>query len=253
MTISGKIFLAYKFQILGRLFFYTLAIYIFSQLWQSTGEIKSSILKVNVSDMIWYIAITEWGVLSEPYIYSRIQHDVKSGDITYHLLRPISYIHMILWEGLGTYLFNLFVFAVFGTIITGFISQSTSQLTGFIFVLFFLAIMSGALSLIIQTIIGLCAFWVGDVASFFMFYRMLMYILGGLLLPLNIYPIWLKSVAYLTPFPWMIYDRSKIIYTQNWSDCFTSFIGLLIWIGCFYPILTIIFKKFIKRIEIYGG
>ena len=83
IIISSKNFLNNRFQLAGRLFFYVLTVLIFSQLWSTVYNEERAIPQFSVSDMIWYITMTEWGVLSEPYIYSKIENDIKSGDIPF--------------------------------------------------------------------------------------------------------------------------------------------------------------------------
>jgi ABC-2 type transport system permease protein len=49
--------------------------------------------------------------------------------------------------------------------------------------------------------IGLLAFWLHDVAPVYWVWQKLMFVLGGLLLPLELYPAFIQRVAAFTPFP----------------------------------------------------
>ena len=52
-------------------------------------------------ELVWYLAITEWIVLSLPLVHLTIEQDVKTGDIAYRLPRPISYLGFRLAESAG--------------------------------------------------------------------------------------------------------------------------------------------------------
>lgn len=242
-----------RFQLLGRLFFYGLTILIFSQLWELVAHMKNIPFSIHPADMIWYIAVTEWGVLSEPYIHSRLENDIKTGDIAYFLLQPISYIAMRFYEGFGIYVVNLFIFGIFGMGIATFLSGSVAPVSFYLIPALILCILSGILSFFLQLIIGLSTFWFGEISGLALLYRKLTYLLGGLLFPLTIYPGWMQKLAYLTPFPWMICHRAEIIYTQNIKAVMDVFIMLSVWLLIMYCIVQILFRICLKRLAIHGG
>ncbi|MBW8308166.1 MAG: hypothetical protein K0M45_00740 [Candidatus Paracaedibacteraceae bacterium] len=253
ISISFKEFLRNISLINGRLFFFTITIVLFYELWSAAYGVDGHKDNINISNMVWYIAMTECGVLSEPYLYSKIEKDIKSGAISYYLLRPISYISLRFYEGLGVFLINLPFFWLSGIIIASFLSYAPFQFSGYFFISYLLCIMSAILSLLIQLLIGLSAFWLGDVFGLALIYRKLLYVLGGLLLPLDIYPEIISKIAYFTPFPWMLYHRAKIIYTHSFEDAIKTFAMLLSWSLMCSIALYFFFKKCNRRIEINGG
>ena len=58
-------------------------------------------IKATMRELLWYLAITEWVILSLPPIHLRIESDVRTGDIAYRLPRPISYLGSRLAEEAG--------------------------------------------------------------------------------------------------------------------------------------------------------
>ncbi len=253
MRLSFNSFFAARFQLLGRLFFYLLTVLIFSQLWTAALSINSDISYLSIGDMIWYITLTESAILSEPYLYSKIEADIKSGDIAYFLLRPLPYLTLRFSEALGTFLINFPFFLIVGIIMATFLSGKMMAFSGFFVLSLLFCVVSCVLSLLIQMIIGLCAFWLEDVSSIGLIYRKLLYLLGGLLLPLSMYPTVLQKLAYATPFPWMIYHRAALIYTHNLEEAFTTCCMLGVWILFACLILKVAFSICLKRIAVNGG
>ena len=51
--------------------------------------------------LVWYLAVTEWILLSAPPIHIEIQEAIRRGDVVYRLGRPVSYVGAEFAEGLG--------------------------------------------------------------------------------------------------------------------------------------------------------
>src|SRR5690606_25009617 len=68
------------------------------------------------------------------------------------------------------------------------------------------SIAAGAgLLLAVQIAVGVSTAWLGTARPLFFIVQKLMFVLGGLVLPLEAYPRALAAVAWLTPFPAMLY------------------------------------------------
>src|SRR3954454_16639807 len=77
-------------ELLGRMLFVPLILGVFNALWNVVGETGMPTSSAP-PDLAWYLAATEWIVLSPPLIYVEVQDDVRRGDIVYALPRPVSY------------------------------------------------------------------------------------------------------------------------------------------------------------------
>ena len=75
-------------ELLGRIFLYTMVVYLYSQVFCS---VKADL------NRLWYISVTEWIILSTSSVSFQIAQDVKDGRIVYFLLRPIHYILFFLF------------------------------------------------------------------------------------------------------------------------------------------------------------
>ena len=61
-------------------------------------------------------------------------------------------------------------------------------------------IVAGVVSVFFHAAIGCAAFWLQDASPVYWIWQKFNFVLGGLILPLSLYPEWLQKVAYLSPF-----------------------------------------------------
>jgi ABC-2 type transport system permease protein len=189
-------------ELYGRMAFFAVVLGVFSALWNAVAEAGMPIA-AEASTLVWYLAATEWILLSPPLIYVEIEGDVRRGDVEYHLVRPMSYLMAIAAQGVGTLAVRAPVLAVtaFGCAFA--FTWRVPAVDGFAYLL---PLGAGAMLLLLglYVLTGLCAFWLGDVAPLFWVWQKLLFILGGLMLPLSLYPEWMQRVAHFTPFPSML-------------------------------------------------
>lgn len=97
-TAIGKVtirnHMAYVVDFLVRSLFLLLILYIFIQLWQVTfnGEGSAMIAGYSFKQMIWYLIFTESMTIACPSLCTKVEEEVKSGDVAYKLTKPVSYI-----------------------------------------------------------------------------------------------------------------------------------------------------------------
>ena len=84
----------------GRALFFGVILGIFAELWRAIAE-SGMPVAASPTELVWYLAITEWIVLSVPGLHLTIEDDVRRGDIAYHLPRPVSYLASLLAQGIG--------------------------------------------------------------------------------------------------------------------------------------------------------
>lgn len=238
--------------VFGRVAFYAMILFIFSRLWEVVFE-QSPLAGLTQADMIWYLAVTEWALMSVPASFLEIEKDVRNGDIAYRLPRPISYLWAQIAEGLGNILVRMVILGVLGFAIAYlFLGELPRDVAWLLF-----AIPLGFLSMVAMLLahigIGLCAIWIHDITPVFWIWQKMLFILGGLMLPLTIYPEWLVAIAEWTPFYAMLYGVGQFAYTSDISIVVDVALKLLAWLAILLVVVSWIYRKGLKALNISGG
>jgi ABC-2 type transport system permease protein len=101
--------------------------------------------------------------------------------------------------------------------------------------------------------IGLVAFWLQDISPVFWVWQKLMFVLGGLMLPLALYPTFLQRLATLTPFPTLLAWPASFVLGPGTITAAALSGQLLIWSCVTGVALHAMFRRAVKELTINGG
>lgn len=237
---------------IGLSIFLIICLIIFSHLWQVVAA-RRGVVNLTAVELLWYIALNEWILISLPDIQEDMEEDLQSGRLAYLLPRPISYLGATLAEALGALAVNLIVL---GTISFLFVwwqmGMLPFQLSGVVFSIFF-AVFSGIVGVLFLMLIGISSFWIRDVAPIHWMFEKLLLMLGGLMLPLSIYPYWIQKLASFTPFPSILGDRSALALNFNLNAVTSLFMNLTFWAALALTLLFVLYRRGLKILNIEGG
>lgn len=224
---------------------------IFAYLWEVVAARKGA-LNLNANDLLWYIALNEWVLISMPHLQEDMDFDLKSGRLAYQLPRPISYLKATFFENAGKLSANMLVLGVVTVIFTSLRIGSMPSLS-VLLISIPLGMGAGLVGIGFYMFIGLTGFWLKDITPFSWIWEKFLFLFGGLILPLSIYPIWVQKIAYFTPFPIILGERSSIALSFTWSKVAIISAYLVFW-AFFVAILVLLaFRKGMKQLQIEGG
>lgn len=237
---------------IGRFVFYGLLLMIFSSLWTAVYEHETQ-SRAEAIDMVWYLALTEWVVLSVPLAYADIERDVKSGDIAYLLGRPVSYLSVKLFEAFGTLALRMLVLGVAGALMARLFSGGfPSNPTGLLLAVP-LCFVAGLLATITYTAIGFSAFWLQEATPVYWVWQKMSFVFGGLILPLSIYPAWLRQIALFTPFSFFLYRPAHAVVQADPGEALRTLLGQLAWGVVAVAVLKALYARGQKILQVNGG
>jgi len=244
--------LADRGALLGRLGFFAVILLIFSKLWEVVGE-RGALPGVSVRDLLWYLAITEWVMLSLPWIHLHIEADVRGGDIAYRLPRPISYLGGRLAESAGDFLLRALTLGAAGAGLAAWMVGGLPDDPRGLLLAIPLGLMAGWVGLCFHAVIGLCAVWLQDCMPVYWIWQKLAFILGGLLLPLEIYPAWLREIALWTPFSALMYGPGRMAF--GWQPEVAAVVAgkLLLWSVVSGGLLLWVYSRALRDLDVNGG
>ena len=184
---------------------YALVLAIFWQLWQATPLAELGRSDLTPARLLWYIAVTEWVVFASGLPYREIESDVRDGTIAAALTRPIPYAAATLAHWLGEAAYRLVALGAIGFAVawalTGTVAIASSSWPAIAVA----GVLGTVLVLLCQLAIGLAAVWAGAAAPLFWIWQKLLFVLGGMLIPLTLYPEPVRLVARASPFAAMLF------------------------------------------------
>ena len=184
-----------------------------------------------------------------------LSKEIKNGTVVKRCIRPVSFLSQSVAEMTGTLLPQLalnLIIASAGFLLFGrFLLVPSLQN-----IVLFLPCMAGALLLrilLIELCSLLCFYTTGYLGiswtrnAIFEFF-------SGALIPIVMFPGWLKIMAYMTPFPYMIQIPISILLGQELNvPLFQVYAVQFFWIGIFLALHGLFYKNIRKNLIIAGG
>jgi viologen exporter family transport system permease protein len=253
--------LTYRFNFLARAIFGLIPLIATLYVWRTIYSGKSSGSEVGtytLAEMIsYYLVVTIVDALTAVNEDDwQIAADIKDGNISQFLLKPINYLLYrlcLFFSGRLAYLavaalpLAIFVFSLrryfvlpgdWATLALFFVSVGLTALLQFF--------MSYAMAML--------AFWVLEVSTFIFILFAFEYIASGHMFPLDILPHWIAQLLFYTPFPYQMYFPVAV-YMGKISGA-GRVEGLLIqlaWVGISYGFAQFMWHRGMRKYSAVGG
>jgi len=222
------------FGMLARLAFFVLILSIFAAIFENTPVGEASVSGLTAAHLIWYLTITEIVVLAPGYPSRAIEVDIQSGDIAAGLLRPVSYGMGFIAEQCGTTLYRVLVMSVTGAG-TAFVLSGEWLIPLWALPMTLLAIILGCAMLVLVGLpVGYSCAWFGASGPAFLVWQKSLFVFGGLMLPLTLYPDALEAFARATPFAAILHAPASTVLPGFMARDFAGiFASQVTWLGLF--------------------
>jgi ABC-2 type transport system permease protein len=209
--------LAYSAVNVSRIIFMATVLYVFMRLWSVVyeGAGTDRLGGLTQTQMLWYLVATESILMSMPRLWYEVDQDVRTGSLAVQLVRPLSYVASHFGRSTGERLVRFAMNIVMGSIIAllfaGPIDFSATGLLMFLLVLpmAFVIDFFGAL------LVGLCAFWLESTQGIALIYSRLMMLLGGLMVPLDLYPDAVQPFLRALPFAAILHAPGRMLVAPS--------------------------------------
>jgi ABC-2 type transport system permease protein len=238
-------------ELIARMAFVAVILGVFSALWRAVGEAGMP-LGLDMSALVWYLAVTEWILLSPVPAYVEIEADIRRGDVAYQLARPASYLGAAMAQGVGALTVRAPAIAATCFVCAWAFTARVPDPRSFVFVVPF-AIAAMLLIHALYVVTGLAAFWLGDVSPLFWVWQKLLFVLGGLMLPLALYPQWMQRLASATPFPVLLAGPASFVLGDTRADAWMLAARLAIWTVIIASGAHLLFRRAARNLQLNGG
>lgn len=252
--------LVYRVNFLFRATFGLIPLIAMIMLWQTVygGKSSSQIGAYNLPQMIsYYLLVTIVDALTAVTEDDwQIATDIKDGNISQFLLKPIDY----LWYRLCLFGSGRLVYTVVAAVpVAVFVYSQREFFVGppdtWTLGLFVVSVvLTGLLQFLMSFTMALLAFWVLEVATFIFIMFAFEYLAGGHLFPLDIMPPVVTQLLSFTPFPYLLFFPISIYLGRVTGPAIAQ--GLLIqlaWVLIAYAIARLVWHRGVRKYSAAGG
>ncbi|MGH7162034.1 MAG: ABC transporter permease [Planctomycetota bacterium] len=233
---------------LARAVFFLVILLVFSRLWSAVAPAS-----IGAAHLLWYLALTEWVALSVPMVHLDIERDVRSGDIAYALPRPASYVGVKVAEALGATVARAALLGAAGLLWAYLLAGGWPSDPRGLLLALPACLLACAVSVLLHASIGVSAFWLQDASPLYWVWQKLTFILGGLLLPLEFYPRWLRSLAGWTPFSALLHGPGSLAFGLDSARAAWLAGRLALWGVLAAALLAWVYRRGLRVLDIHGG
>jgi ABC-2 type transport system permease protein len=246
---------AYLGEVATRFIFLGVVLYIFLQLWRVTyTETGAEQLGgFTLAQMLWYLAMTEALTLSRPNVGGEVDQDVRTGALAVQLIRPLSYPLYRLWTNLGERAVRFGMNAAVGALIV-LLFVGPIPFTPAGLALFALSLpLAFVLDFLGLFLVGLFAFWMEDTSGLRLIYSRVVMILGGMLLPLELFPPAVQPLLRGLPFASIVYGPARLFVRPDAAFLAGLLVRQGIAILLFALAVALVYRAALQRISANGG
>jgi ABC-2 type transport system permease protein len=202
------------------------------------------------AQLTWYLATSEAvTVCLNSRMIERIGDEIADGSVAVEMLRPASMLGMRLCTELGACLPRLGACALAGFVLATITTDSGPSATALLLTVPAL-LLAVACNLVGQHAVAAAAFWLRDAHSTWFLYQKLVFILGGMLIPLELLPSALRTVCFVLPFAAMAYVPARLAsgHVEPWLLALQ-----LGWLAVLAIGAIAAFRAGQRRLEVVGG
>jgi ABC-2 type transport system permease protein len=197
--------LSERLLLLGSFLTYATIVLAYSAVFRAVGSASVAAHGLTQANLIWYMGLTEFVVFcTSTFQYREFAHEIQSGEIDLLLVRPCPVWIVKLGDGSGRFLARLLVLAVPCLALTGVVAGQAFPGAASLLAALLSALLASPLLTASFFMAGASCLWVRQAEPVFWIWQKSLFLLGGLLWPLSIYPPAVRLLAWLSPFPAMM-------------------------------------------------
>lgn len=198
-------------ELVGRALFYGVIVGVLTSLWRAAAATNGgAIVGYDATAITWYLVFSEAAVNGTKFrMIEQIGTDIGTGAYLAEMLRPVRGVSFRIASEIGDGVVRLSAMLAMGLLLAAVIAGAPHDPTSFLLALAaaFLAIVCNICA---QHAFAAMAFWQHEAKGAWFLYQKLVFVLGGMLLPLEIFPPWLESAAWVAPFWTMSYAPARL-------------------------------------------
>lgn len=250
--LGGRGVWTQKAALLSAFGFYCILVGLWASMWHLADPARLAQAHMTYAQAVWYGAAGELITFALAQFYRDIEDDIQGGQMTVHLLRPVGYAGLAGADRYGQALMRTFLLGI-GAAIYAFVLTGTCPLTPLgAFALVILGAAGIFLWLVIQMMIGLGAGWLSSMRPVYMITQKVLFVLGGMIVPVSLFPAHWQVAAWTTPFPAVLYAAGSVVLDPSPGHVARMLALQGCWIAVMLVLLIAMLRAFERRLIVKG-
>jgi ABC-2 type transport system permease protein len=231
--------------------FYLAVVSVLSSLWRTaTAANGGAVAGYSATALTWYVATSEAATVSlNIRLIEETGQEIASGAVAVELLRPASMLAIRVASEIGRALPRLAACVVAGVAFACIAVGRPPRLAACALAAPSL-VLAVACNLVAQHAFAAISFWVRDARSTWFLYQKLVFVVGGMLLPLEVLPTTMANVAKLLPFMAMAYAPARLAAGHLEPALLVLQLG---WLVVLAGLAVLAFSRGERRLQVVGG
>jgi ABC-2 type transport system permease protein len=231
--------------------FYAIVVTVLGALWRAAADANGGqIAGYSGAALVWYVVASEAAFVPIPVrLIETIGHDIATGSVAVEMLRPRSLLGVRIVTEVGRALPRVGACVIVGSVVGAILAGAPPDSRAVA-----LAVPALVLGIVCniaaQHAFAGAAFWLRDAGSVWFLYHKLVFILGAMLLPVQVLPGWLRTTAYLLPFVAMTYAPARLASGHFEPALLLLQLG---WIAVALLAARSVFAAGQRRLQVVGG
>ncbi|MGY8824577.1 MAG: ABC transporter permease [Candidatus Latescibacterota bacterium] len=202
----------------------------------------------------YYITYMVVNHLTFTWVMFEFEYRVRSGAFSPLLLQPLHPIHRDIATNIAYKLLTtVLVVPVTALLIWAFSPRAELHLWALLAFIPSL-ILAFLLRFFIEWALALAAFWTTRVDAINQVFFAVMLFLAGRMAPLALMPDWVQTIAYWSPFPWMVaFPVDLLLGKLTWEETIEGLVAQAVWSLLALALLNVVWKRGVKAYSAVGS
>ncbi len=227
-------------------------IYLWVTIFESIGKVGGYTRDSMISYQLW-------GSIFALFIEVRttvdnVSSDIRMGRITRYLLMPVGMFEFTTCQYLG----SLIVQGAGALIGVAAVMAATSYLpchplTANFWAALAMVALASLFWYLVHFIVGLLAFWLEELWTFFVMFQIASRFLSGNPVPIDLFPSWFQSASLWLPFQWIFYAPVKLVMSaEPLPDLWVGVPVLAAWCAIMYAMYRVVWARGLRMYTAAG-
>jgi len=229
---------------------------VFRQVWIALYAGREAHAGVTLAQAVTYQLVNVIVVrLFSTWVLWSANHRIRTGDIVFHITRPMYYGHMMLFEFVGQAVTKLVTTSLPMFVVTCLLFRPALPSSASVWLSFGVSLGLGFLTAFyVDYILSLIGFWTTELGGLFWAKDSIISILGGTYLPLWIYPPVLRQILAFLPFQGVSYTPVAILVGQiGLGQVPRAFAVQIVWLAILAAASRRLYASAMIKLAVQGG